>query len=523
MKKRRITRRDFLRWTTGAAAGAILTACAPRVIEVEKVVKETVIVEKEVVVTPVPEEITIRVWGGGYNPSTSMEVTPENPHPIQNLRLLADKWEELHPGVKIEFVEVGEVGDELAWITTMLQGGTAPEIMPCRLAAGLWEHSDRGWLVNLSPYLEEPNPHILKGERGSERWIDQFYPSPLETFRNPSDDDFYFVYADLTATTIYYNKDVMDELGLEAPKTWAEWMDQLATIKEAGYEPFMQGCCGNAPLNKRAWWSYGVIGEQFMYDSMWEEMNWRVDPDPARDRVAGEEYVRAAKLGIFSYERPEVREAWLLHKEWQKYWPKGWNALDSDAVLQMFLTGKLIQMWGGSWNYPVIAEDPIRDFEVGTFYLPKITKETTPYASDIEMCNVAAMGATFVITNSAVNKGIVDLCVDFLRYWSVPENQSFVINEFPRNLPSVIGARADPSLQPVAATAGSHRCLLSCRVPTKQYFVHPEAASEMEVISDMYFTDQITLDEAMERAQKVLDKAVEAAIAENPEWDVEAW
>jgi anaerobic selenocysteine-containing dehydrogenase len=56
MKK--LGRRDFLRISAGAAAGAIAAGCQPQtvVVEKEKVVKETVVVEKEVEKTVIVEK-----------------------------------------------------------------------------------------------------------------------------------------------------------------------------------------------------------------------------------------------------------------------------------------------------------------------------------------------------------------------------------------------------------------------------------------------------------------------------------
>ena len=59
---KRLSRRDFLRLSTGLAAGAVAAACAPATpVVVEKVV------EKEVLVTPTPEKptgpVVVPLWG----------------------------------------------------------------------------------------------------------------------------------------------------------------------------------------------------------------------------------------------------------------------------------------------------------------------------------------------------------------------------------------------------------------------------------------------------------------------------
>ena len=69
----RHSRRSFLRFVAGGTAGVVLAACQPAV--VEKVVKETVVVEKivEKEARPAPSQVKIvRVlcdsWGAGRDP-----------------------------------------------------------------------------------------------------------------------------------------------------------------------------------------------------------------------------------------------------------------------------------------------------------------------------------------------------------------------------------------------------------------------------------------------------------------------
>jgi len=154
--KKRIGRRDFLRLSTGLAAGAVAAACAPgtpvviekeviKEVEVEKpvVVKEEVVkevpvekvvekevlkevpVEKEVVVekivevTPVPEEhepVVLRIaWWGGQD---------RHIRTVGAIKL----FEQTYPWIKVQYEASGWT-DHWTKLSTQAAGGNLPDVM----------------------------------------------------------------------------------------------------------------------------------------------------------------------------------------------------------------------------------------------------------------------------------------------------------------------------------------------------------------------------------------------------------
>ncbi|MBM3190038.1 MAG: hypothetical protein FJZ90_15115 [Chloroflexi bacterium] len=111
---KRMTRRELLRCTgLVSAGGLLLAACQPAVVEVEKVVKETVVVEKEiekvvertvVVAAPADQPVEITWWGYAigirYVPGRPWgNAAPED----------WDNWQResfmsLHPNVKVNIL-----------------------------------------------------------------------------------------------------------------------------------------------------------------------------------------------------------------------------------------------------------------------------------------------------------------------------------------------------------------------------------------------------------------------------------
>ncbi|WP_168442772.1 extracellular solute-binding protein [Microbacterium sp. PF5] len=83
-------------------------------------------------------------------------------------------------------------------------------------------------LLDLGPWLEEDTA-----------FRDSFYPSQLEAFE--VDGTSYGLPVGMQSKLFFYNKDVFDELGLEPPTTWDEFIDVLEEIQDAGMTPIEYG------------------------------------------------------------------------------------------------------------------------------------------------------------------------------------------------------------------------------------------------------------------------------------------
>ena len=93
---RKFTRRSFLAGLGAAAALPVLAACEPQV--VEKIVKETVVVEKEV---QVEKEVTVEV--GMMPEKLQGELNISIRKDIGYFAEVVPKFQALHPDVKVKF------------------------------------------------------------------------------------------------------------------------------------------------------------------------------------------------------------------------------------------------------------------------------------------------------------------------------------------------------------------------------------------------------------------------------------
>ena len=69
----------------------------------------------------------------------------------------------------------------------------------------------------------------------------------------------YAIPQNMESVGIFYNKDVFAELELDVPTDWAEYIDVLEAVKDAGYFGYTMGLAGG--------WPSALMASMFMYSS----------------------------------------------------------------------------------------------------------------------------------------------------------------------------------------------------------------------------------------------------------------
>ncbi|MCX6378799.1 MAG: extracellular solute-binding protein [Armatimonadetes bacterium] len=384
---------------------------------------------------PLHAETVLTVFAQGYTPEVS---TGDNPKPLHEMTRLAREFERLHPGVRIRFIK-NPVGEYRTWMRTQLQGGLAPDVM---WAHSTWCNDDAkyGWFVNLDPYLAKPNPYCAPEARGAKRWGDLFYADATNAKRAP-DGHLYALPIDQVETAIYYNKDLFRQAGVQPPNTWAEFIALQKRLKKRGVLPFLM----TAQLEMRLSWAQAILNDQLWGDKM-PMMDVRATGSAGFAGVDEQEFIRAYKKGIFSLQDPRYREKLRLLKEWSQYWAPGALAANDD---RLFRLGKVAMWWDGSWYAPQIERDPMRAFEYGVFLVPRLTKESSPYASNVGARGVGgATSIQYAVTNTAIAGGRIELAIDFLRFITAPAQLGPLVSEAGLFLPNVVGLAGSPLLKP---------------------------------------------------------------------------
>ncbi|MBN1451166.1 MAG: extracellular solute-binding protein [Anaerolineales bacterium] len=147
---------------------------------------------------------------------------------------------------------------------------------------------------------------------------------------------------------VYYNKAIFEEVGVEPPATWDEFLAVAQAIKDAGHVPIAM-CggelwCGSFPM-------IGIITADVVGDN----------PDWVLQRYTGE----------VSFSDPDFVAAVEKYKELvdKGYIDEGALGMDYASTNQQFLDGDAAMYFMGSWLIASIPED--HPFEVGAFLVPR--------------------------------------------------------------------------------------------------------------------------------------------------------
>lgn len=439
---------------------------------------------------------TIQIYAAGYTPSENMEQGPTNPNPIQMLQVLVDEYTALHPGVTIEIIRRPANVAEHEWIVTQQIGGTIPHIVQSQ-AIWIKDELDKSWWVPLTPYFDEPNPYVAEGEPGSEHWLNQFYEIPTET-KVLQDGNHYVVPLDLVTTFFFYNKDIFDAVGIEAPTTYGEFVEVQQKLLDAGYIP-----------NARILWYHYQLGSMLYADK--EPI---INPDGG---IATLEEVSCATVnGQYRATDPEFQEWMRMMQELAQFLTPDWAAEGVDLG-RKFINQELAILEDGTWRFGLLRADPLLEFEWGTFYAPVVTPEDSPFGIGVTAHAIGgATAGQWAVSTRAEREGVLPAVIDFLRYVSAPENAGRMINERGEFLANIKGIETNPDLvEPLRAiTEGVGQAGMVVhpdKIRTEQYDKWLSAWTS-------FLLGDLSWDDATQEFDALLLESSESLIAEG-NWD----
>jgi raffinose/stachyose/melibiose transport system substrate-binding protein len=439
---------------------------------------------------------TIQVYPERFTPGVDRAIATLPP--LKAFEEIAAQYAELHPDIQVEFYNymgnASNSAEYMSWITTQSIAGTLPELVMAQ-ATELEGFKENDWFVDLMPYMYKPNPYV----QGNERWIDLFGEKIIST-RQSSTGELWSLPISLVATSIFYNKDLLDSLSLEAPQDWESFMHVLRTIKEeTDVIPFLFDMSQTSNTS----WSYRVF-LSFLFEPLLPQIDLNED-----EIISSEEFARAVKKGVLGAETPQHREILRLYNEWKDYFQRGFLSKPAQGL---FSRGQAAMWWGGIWELLPLEVDPLRKFELGTFYVPRITSATSQYADDsVPMRMIGgASGVQLAVSRSAMDKGLVDQAVDFLMYITTPEHNGRITSESKELAPIVIGAKADASLESFLEQANNGITTFII-----ERFFSPEQMNDWFRAMQDFLSGKISLDEATARIQKVYMAAADLLIEKN--------
>lgn len=455
-------------------------------------------------------QIHITMVPGEYMPGRRPAGVGEK---LQGLAKAVEDYQKLHPHVKITLRNVG--GADLVegeYIKTQIHGGIAPDIVQINTES-VWPDIGKGWWIPFDEYFDQPNPYAEPGEPGSDQWWNSFANIALTKAKRAPDGKLYSLTFDLVETGIFYNKDLFRELGLEVPETWEEFMALQARIKETGRVPL------GIAIQQAVDWGQDFLFDQFYYPII-DEIDRIKGTDDEEAYMKG--YLYAKELcwnimnGNISAESPRYREVWRIMREWREFWPRDISQTD---VSRLFLLQRTPMWWSASPTVRRLIYDELVDFEWGVFYLPPITRESSPLAEGVDPAVIGGAGIQYSVTRMAEDRGHLDQVMDFLAFLTTPEYGGEIVNEASMFIPNFEGVEMLEMLEPFSE-------IITYRYGTTKwtYTLDHRFNDTNRRLIELYLGDALTLDEFMVRMDRNNREAAERFIRQHnwsfdgPEW-----
>jgi raffinose/stachyose/melibiose transport system substrate-binding protein len=454
------------------------------------------------------KKITLRMYAFEYTPRARAQ--SDRWDPPSYLWTLRDAYQKLHPEVVIEFLPFIPQGPDFdTWFVTQYKAGNAPDVGN-QLFSEVNRHYGKGWFLDLAPYLERPNPYVA----GNAHWKDLFLPGVVATGTAP-DGKLYVLPTGITGTAIYYNKDIFKKAGVSVPETWREFMEVQQKLSAAGFIPFAFNMNGPRYCSN---WALRSL-QDMLLDSKLSLIKGVAAPVARTLVEAGgvsqKELVAAIRKGTYSALDPQWQEQLRLLKEWSKYWDPGFLSLDQDGAYQLFVTGKAAMFWHSSARVRPITADPLRSFDFGTFSFPRVTRESSPYATGIAAPAIGgftANGGEYVVDALAAKRGTLDASIDWLMYITAPQNYVPMANDLGAYAPGLASMKGlDPALEPFVQSVqkGVFRIESYLRGLTVKY------ADQFYASLQEYLAGRKDLAKTCADIQNYLDQAAADLIAEH--------
>ena len=187
---------------------------------------------------------------------------------------------------------------------------------------------------------------------------------------------------------IFYNKKIFNDLGIQPPTTWEEFLAACEKIKAANITPIVAG-------NKDLWPAGNWIGHLI-------------------SRVVGEQAYSDALQLKQPFNSPDFVTAYGYVKQ---LWDKGYindsvNAIADNEGDMMFFNGQAAMHPIGSWLVPTAVEEA-PELDMGYFNIPSIANGKGNQNSVIGVLNG-------MVVNK--NSKLVDEAVEFMKLYSSAES-----------------------------------------------------------------------------------------------------
>ncbi|MEK3832956.1 MULTISPECIES: ABC transporter substrate-binding protein [unclassified Paenibacillus] len=314
--------------------------------------------------------------GSGAKPET-LRIAMGSPGEglIKVWETIGKEFEAQHQGIKVEFSYQDDDTYQTIGLPNLLSGKNAPDLYFEWAGQRLQTRVTDGYAADITEQLQSSGLKDMFAEGTFNGMV-----IDGKTYMIPTAGD--------VTNVIFYNKAVFNDLGLQPPATWEEFLKICETIKQAGITPL-------------------VIGNS----DLWTAGNWVAH---IISRVVGEDAYSEAMQLKQPFNSPDFVKAYGYVRE---LWDKGYinenvtAASDSEADM-LFLNGSGAMHPIGSWLAPTAVEET-PELELGYF--------NTPAIPDGKGNQDSVIG---VLNGMVVNKNsrLIDEAIEFMKLYSSPES-----------------------------------------------------------------------------------------------------
>jgi raffinose/stachyose/melibiose transport system substrate-binding protein len=237
-------------------------------------------------------------------------------------------YEEQNPHVTIEFIPYVNT-DYNNVLSTGLTGSGGPDVAQLRAYGGLQPLVEAGQLLPLD---------------GEVATLEAFDEDTLDGARGLEDGQIYGVPFGIQAIVAFYNQQAFDELGLEEPGTWDEFLEVLDTLDGSEYEPLANGG-----------------GDEWMLPIVHEGVG--------AARYGAADFRADVLAGERDFTDPDYVASLEIVEELVPYMPDQAVGVDYNDSRTLFASGRAAIFLGGSFEVGFWRSDA-PEVEVGAFRLP---------------------------------------------------------------------------------------------------------------------------------------------------------
>jgi raffinose/stachyose/melibiose transport system substrate-binding protein len=306
--------------------------------------------------------------------------------------LVIQQWiadfEAANPNITISSVWNGRQNQTL--VRTALSGGTTIDLVDQdadQIAGGLMQE---GFGLNLNDYLDMPALDEDMPLR------DVFLPGTLDLFA--MDGDVYLLPYIYNTVQFWYDKRIFDEVGIEVPLTWDDFLANNDALREAGYAPIAAE--GNEPFYSTFYLANMVArikGPGFLLQTV-EDRSGEMWRDPV--------YLQSSEMLRLLWDRGDIPAVTLGY-----VWPQGQNTLAfGDAAMELV----------GSWLPIELANMADPDFQWGGFNFPAVE------GGEGSVNDTQALLLSFMVLKDTEHP---DEAAEFLRFIMTKENQQLMADD----------------------------------------------------------------------------------------------